>query len=311
MASPDKVRIREVGLREGFQILPKIVPTETKVKLLELLLDSGLREIEVTSFVRGDLVPQMADAEELGRIVDTSFAPRLPDLRFSALYLNPKGCERAFQFAAFRQEGWIPIATSETFLQRNNNLTFDQLMLLLPEWERVLALFGKRPHGLMVSTAFGCSYEGDTAKKNLISLLRKVTTSLSHPITEICLADTVGLGSPEVIRQAVRDVRSLLPGVEVSLHLHDTRGLGMANVYAGLCEGVKVFDSSFGGIGGCPFTKGAAGNIATEELVLLLDELGIESGVNSRKILETCRLFEQLVGESAQSRFYRSARESL
>lgn len=311
MASPDKVRIREVGLREGFQILPKIVPTETKVKLLELLVGSGLREIEVTSFVRGDLVPQMADAEELGRVVDTSLVKRLPDVRFSALYLNPKGCERAFKFSAFQHEGWIPVATSETFLQRNNNLNFDQLLALLPEWERVLSSFGKSPHGLMVSTAFGCNYEGDKAKKNLISLLRKVTTSLSHPITEICLADTVGLGSPEVIRQAVRDVRSLLPGVEVSLHLHDTRGLGMANVYAGLCEGVKIFDSSFGGVGGCPFTKGAAGNVATEELVLLLDELGIESGIDSQKILKTCKLFEQLVGVSVQSRYYRSMVSSL
>lgn len=311
MTFPDKVRVREVGLREGFQILPKPVATEIKVKILEALLASGLKEIEVTSFVRSDLVPQMADADELGQVVDSVLAPRYPDVHFNALYLNPKGCQRAFRFPVFQREGWIPIATSETFLQRNNNLTFDQLIALLPEWERVLASFGKRSHGLMVSTAFGCSYEGDKAKINLISVLRKVTTRLSHPITEICLADTVGLGSPASIRQAVRDVRSLLPGVEVSLHLHDTRGLGMANVYEGLCEGVKVFEASFGGVGGCPFTRGAAGNVATEELVLLLDELGIESGINSQKILEACKLFEQLVGVPVNSRYFRGMADKL
>lgn len=311
MTFPDKVRIREVGLREGFQIMPQPIATEIKVKLLEVLLASGLKEIEVTSFVRSDLVPQMADAEQLARSVDSDLAPRYPNVHFTALYLNPKGCQRAFKFPVLQREGWIPIATSETFLQRNSNVTFDQLISLLPEWERVLGSFGKKPHGLMVSTAFGCSYEGDQAKKNLISVLRKVTTHLSHPITEICLADTVGLGSPASIRQAVRDVRSLLPGVEVSLHLHDTRGLGMANVYEGLCEGVKVFESSFGGIGGCPFTRGAAGNVATEELVLLFDELGIESGVNSQKILEACKLFEQLVGVPVNSRYFRSMADKL
>jgi hydroxymethylglutaryl-CoA lyase len=293
------ILIREVGPREGFQSFEKIYPTEAKVRLIDELSGTGLRSLEVAAFVRADRVPQMADAEEIAkRIVRTE------EVAYSGLYLNPKGFVRAHQ-TGLVHEGWIPIAASEAFLKRNNNLTFDELYATLPKWEEEFARAGVPLHGLMVSAAFGSNDDGPYPPSRVTSAIREVLSRLSTTPREICLADTMGWGTPSQLIELVESVRSLSPA-EVSLHLHDTRGTGIANAWAGLQAGVKIFDASFGGVGGCPFVRGAAGNIATEELVFLAEANGYTTGIELESLLRAVSTLESVLAMTPPSRLYRA-----
>lgn len=294
MILPQKIKVREVGPREGFQIIKHPVDTAIKIELIELLSKTGLKEIEVTSFVRPDLMPQMADAAE----VVAKLNPR-PDLKYTALYLNQKGFELAEQSGKLSNSGWISAACSSTFLARNANTSIDKIISGLPDWKKAFDNAGKRLHGLTLSTAFGCAYEGPIGASEVVSVIGRLTsaaTSLGMDFQEICLADTVGMGNPKLVQETVMAVREKFPALYISLHLHDTRGCGLANALAGLEIGIDCFDSSIGGIGGCPFSPGAAGNISTEDFVYLCQSMGIDTGIDLPLLIGAARFLRDKAG---------------
>lgn len=287
MGIPKEIRIREVGPREGVQTSDVIVSTQDKLALIELLSQTGVKDIEITSLVRADKVPQMADAEEVIALYKDH-----PGIRYTALYLNKTGFERAEALGRVKNGCWLNIAVSETFLLKNNNVSIDDAIKKFPAWLESFKRAGKSLEGLMLSTAFVCSYEGKMSPDKVLALLTRVVDLCAEhkqPLKEVCLADTVGKANPEMVRDLVQGVRKKFPNLTISLHLHDTNHLGMANVYAGLLEGVAIFDGSVGGIGGCPFMKGAAGNVATEEIVYLCQEMGIQTGISLEKYLEAAK----------------------
>ena len=301
MKLPKAIRIREVGPREGFQIFPVFVETSLKVRLIDLLSESGLGEIEITSFVRPDLVPQMADAKDLVNAVKTN-----PKVRYSALYLNQKGFIAAEKTGRLQNQAWLNAACSETFLKKNSNNDLQSILDSIPSWLKLFSESKKDLHGLMLSTAFGCNYEGKIAAAQVCAVISKITKQLEDnqsSLKEVCLADTVGMANPLSIKETLAAVRTLLPDIYLSLHLHDTRGLGLANAYSALQEGIECFDTSIGGIGGCPFSKGSAGNIATEDFVYMCSEIGIDTGVKLDKLLEASALLNQEAGMKIYSRY--------
>jgi len=305
-ALPSSVLIREVGPREGFQILPRLFETQQKLKLIQALVDAGLSEIEVAAFVRPDRVPSMADAEAL-----VAGLPANTRTLFSALYLNVKGFQRAEASGALRNRGWLYSSPSESFLRSNNNTTIDEALAAVPMWCDEFRRVGKRVHGLMVSTAFGCGFEGAVkpdAVLRLVGRYRQALASVGEELAEICLADTVGVAHPNSVRACIQALRPL--GIPLSLHLHNTWGLGVTNVYAGLCEGVSIFETSIGGLGGCPFTPGASGNVATEDVVYLCHALGVSTGLDLEKLCSAAKLAESIVGTSVSSGVYNAWRLS-
>ena len=306
MSLPKKARIRELGPREGFQTLSQTVATEHKLNLIAALGKTGVKEIELTSFVRPDRVPQMADAEEV-----VSKFERVEGVRYSALYLNTHGLERAVASKRLDVEGWLYLAASESFLRKNNNCGIEDLLGQFPAWLTQFKHHKVRLQGLMLSCAFGCNYEGVVAPHKVQDLIGRVVElcrANGTELNEICLADTVGRGNPNSVRTLIELVRKRHPKMFISLHLHDTRGTGMANVYAGLLEGIDCFDASVGGLGGCPFAKGSAGNVCSEDVAYLFAELGIESGLNLAAYAEAAELAEKIVGHELPGRYYKSVR---
>ena len=304
MSFPSSIKIREVGPREGFQTSRKVIPTEKKLELISKLNETGVKFIEITSFVRPDKVPQMADASEVARLFE-----KRDGIAYSGLYLNQKGFEQAQKSGRLDNEAWLYTAGSATFLNKNSNTSYDQIRSELGDWLQMFAAAKVTPYKLMVSTAFACGYEGVIPLTKLVAAVDSVTDELKkhgHTFEEICLADTIGWATPEQVKSAVEEMRSRFKGSEISLHLHDTRGMGLANAYAGLQVGVTTFDSSVGGIGGCPFASGAAGNIATEELVYLCQELGIKTGIDIAKYVAAAKIAESILGEPLQGKLYRA-----
>jgi hydroxymethylglutaryl-CoA lyase len=305
-ALPSSVVIREVGPREGFQILPRSYETQQKLQLIQALVDAGLSEIEVTAFVRPDKVPSMSDAEAL-----VAGLPLGTATLFSALYLNVKGFQRAEATGALRNKAWLYTAPSDSFLRSNNNTTIDEGLAAVPEWCDQFHRSGKRVYGLMVSTAFGCGFEGSIKPDAVSELVRRyleVLAGLGEGLKEICLADTVGMAHPNSVRATVQALRPL--GIPISLHLHNTWGLGLTNVYAGLCEGVSIFETSIGGVGGCPFTPGASGNVATEDVAYLCHALGVLTSLDLDKLCRAAELAESIVGTTLTSGVYKAWRLS-
>ncbi len=301
-ALPARVLIREVGPREGFQILPTVIDTSCKRELIAALVEAGLSQIEVASFVRPDRVPQMADAEIL-----VNSLPRWPGVQLTGLYLNIAGFKRAQANGHLDLLGWLYTSPSDSFLRRNSNSSVESSLNSVPEWISAFRTAGKKVHGLMVSTAFGCEIEGAVSVSSVVSLVERFIAECAkhgEQLSEVCLADTVGRGQPTAVREAVRAVNAL--GVATSLHLHDTWGLGLTNAYAGMLEGVEIFESSVGGMGGCPFTPGAAGNVATEDLVYLCTSLGIETGVSLDRCCAAAVLAERIVGAVLPGRVYQA-----
>jgi hydroxymethylglutaryl-CoA lyase len=301
---PSQVLIREVGPREGFQIMTKVVETARKVELIAALVDAGLSHVEVTSFMRQDRVPQMADAESLVQSLVAKAG-----VHYTGLYLNIAGFKRAQATGRLDLPGWLYTSPSDSFLRRNNNSTIEKTLESVPEWVAAFREAGRGVHGLMVSTAFGCELEGSVSVSSVTTLVERFIAECDKQgehLKEVCLADTVGRGQPTAIREAVRLIRSL--GVVPSLHLHDTWGLGLTNAYAGLLEGVEIFEASVGGMGGCPFTPGAAGNVATEDLVYLCESLGIATGIDLERCCAAAVLAEKIVGSPLPGRVYRARR---
>ncbi|MDH7973638.1 hydroxymethylglutaryl-CoA lyase [Sphingomonas sp. AR_OL41] len=293
---PARVAIKEEGPREGFQIEKGAIPTAEKVRLVDALSDTGLDYIQVTSFVHPGKVPGVADAEA----VVAGITPRA-GVRYAGLWLNQQGLSRAIATGRLYLEGKLTLYASDAFLKRNQNRTREQQLAAQPQLLRMYQSHGIPVKTGFITAAFGCNFEGDVDPQRVVELvaeMREIARCAGEDLSLIGLGDTMAWANPERIRRVVGMVREANPDVELSLHLHDTRGLGLANAYAGLQMGVAHFDAAVAGLGGCPFAAhvGAAGNICTEDFVLMCEEMGIATGVDLERLAECARLAEAIVG---------------
>ncbi len=282
---PQRVSLHEVVLRDGIQNEPTIVPTDRKIELVNGLIRSGIGRIELSSFVNPRLVPQMADAEALwGRV------ERPRGVLFSALVLGEKSLERAVRCRV--PHVGIFVSASETHSLRNSNRTVAEATA-----EAIRLVDRAKSRGMEVRAgvmnAFGCAYEGPVPPEKVTWLVHEF---LNQSPDEICLADTSGMAHPVQVGYLLRRVRPVTGEVPLSLHLHNTRGLGLANLWEALRHGVTIFDTSLGGLGGCPFIPGAKGNIATEDTVHLLHHSKIETGIDLHRLVALSRDFEAFMG---------------
>jgi hydroxymethylglutaryl-CoA lyase len=292
---PKRIEINEEGPREGFQIETGNIPTARKVELIERLSTTGLKHIQTVSFVNPKAVPGMADAEAVIR----GFSPRT-GVTYSALWLNKRGFERALQFDKLFLTGTIAVSASEKFLQRNQNRSIAQQIEAETEMIDVYRRNKVPVDKAFVMAAFGCNFEGAIPIARVVELVDRlcaIAASRGERITRVGLGDTMGWANPESVKRLVGAVRERWPDLEILLHLHDTRGLGIANAYAALQLGVSHFDAAVAGLGGCPFAghQGAAGNVCTEDLVFLCEEMGIETGVDLDALIGCARLAEEIV----------------
>lgn len=294
---PSRVRLVEVGLRDGLQSIPVTVPTGRKVALVEALLGGGLRHLQVASFVNPTRVPQMADAEALS-VALRPLTAKYPDAVFSGLALNLRGVER---LAAARLESVdISLSASEPHSKRNAGMTIAEATEQITSSIKVALEFG-----LKVRAGVQCVFGSAPGEKIPVERVSDLASALLDAgATELALADSAGLADPLTLAHTLTEVRTATGQNEVTLHLHDTRGLGMANMVTALRLGVSSFDTAFGGLGGCPFIPGAAGNVGTEESVNLLDALGIETGVSLPGVMQASRFAEHWIGQPLPSRFY-------
>jgi hydroxymethylglutaryl-CoA lyase len=284
---PSSVRIREVGPRDGFQNEPEVIPTATKVELIELLAGCGLRRIEVTSFVRPDVIPQLADAAAVLESMS------LPDsVSVSVLIPNERGLSLALEHRSRFQEINGFLSASETHNAKNVGRTIAESLAGLGRTFSLARAEGLRCEGV-ISTSFGCPYEGRVAPERVLSIAAELVQAGA---AEIGFGDTTGMANPLQVREFFAQAQAELPGVELTAHFHNTRGQGLANVLAALEAGVSSFESSFGELGGCPVPAGATGNIATEDLVSMLDEMGVATGVDLTALIEAARAAQRALG---------------
>ena len=299
---PATVDIHEEGPREGFQIEPGPISTEDKIRVIEGLAQTGLKTIQICSFVNPKLVPGWADAEDVLTQVKT-----YSGVNYTALFFNARGLDRAMAFKdKLKISGSISLAASDAFSLKNLNRSHaDNLDAMRKQTE------AHQAHGVPVvrvgvMAAFGCNYQGDIAPAQVVRTIEDglaVAAEYNEKVEVLSLADTMGWANPMHIERTVGEVRSRWPDHKISLHLHDTRGLAVANAHAGLKLGVTRYDSTVGGLGGCPFAghKNAAGNISTEELVLLCEEMGVDTGVDIDALIEVGRMAESIVGHMLPS----------
>ena len=294
---PSTVEIHEEGPREGFQIEPGPISTVDKVKLIDALSKTGLKHIQACSFVNPRLVPGWADAEKVVENFDAH-----ENVEYTGLYFNGNGLDRALVFKdKLTISGSISLTASEGFTKKNLNRTHAENMAAMERHVMSHLELGIPVNRIGVMAAFGCNYQGDISPETVIKTLEdgmQIAAQTGAEITLFSLADTMGWAAPHRIERVVGEVRNIWPDMTISLHLHDTRGLAIANAYSALKMGVRQFDSTVGGLGGCPFAgqPKAAGNICTEELVLLCEELGIATGVDLDQLIEVGRLAEDIVG---------------
>jgi hydroxymethylglutaryl-CoA lyase len=290
----DTVRIREVGPRDGFQNEPETIPTERKVELIDALARTGLRRLEVTSFVRPDVIPQLADAADVLERVSIPAG-----VSVSVLIPNERGLERALEHRARFQEINVIVSASETHNRKNVNRSVAETLTGL---ERVLARAreaGLRCEGVL-STCFGCPYEGHVPPARVLDIAARLRDAGAQ---EIGFGDTTGMANPRQVAEFFALARGRLgaeeggdDAVELTAHFHNTRGAGLANALAALQAGVRSFESSFGEIGGCPVPPGATGNIATEDLVSMLHEMGFTTGIDLLALLACARRAQEVLG---------------
>ena len=284
---PRRVRIREVGPRDGFQNEPEVIATADKVRLIELLGRTGLERIEVTSFVRPDVVVQLSDAERVLAAV------RLPEhVAVSVLIPNERGLERALRHRDRFHEINGFLSASETHNRKNIGRSIEESLAGLTRTFARARQDGLRCEGV-ISTSFGCPYEGHVPVERVLAIAARLA---QDGAAEIGFGDTTGMANPLQVREFFAAARDALPGVELTAHFHNTRGQGLANVLAALEAGVESFESSFGELGGCPVPPGATGNIATEDLVSMLHEMGIETGVSLERLLEATHAVQSVLG---------------
>jgi hydroxymethylglutaryl-CoA lyase len=278
------IKIREVGPRDGFQNEPEIIPSDDKVRLVEMLARTGLRRLEVTSFVRPDVIPQLADGAEVLR------RARIPDdVSVTVLIPNERGLDNALLLRERFSEVNLFLSASETHNRKNVNRSIEESLSGLEGVVARARAEGLRCEGV-ISVAFGCPYEGDVPRERVFAIARRLVEAGCE---EIAFGDTTGMANPRQVREFFSEADL---GVELTAHFHNTRGQGLANVVAALDSGVRSFESSFGELGGCPVPKGATGNIASEDLVSMLHEMGYETGVDLERLLECAREVQRVLG---------------
>jgi len=293
---PGAVRIVEVGARDGLQNEKAIVPTATKIELIDRLSATGLRTIEATSFVSPKWVPQLADAAEVFASIE-----RKPGVAYPVLVPNLQGYERARAVGA--EEVAVFTAASEAFNRKNINASIDESIdRFLPVLERARA-DGVKVRGY-VSTVLGCPYQGDVPVDDVVRVAARMHALGCY---EISLGDTIGIGTPSKARAMLRAVAGVVPMSALAVHFHDTRGQALANILSCLEEGVAVVDSAVSGTGGCPYAKGATGNVATEDVVYMLEGMGIATGVELGKLIETGLWLSAQLGRETSSRVARAS----
>ncbi len=285
MSYPKSVILTEVGPRDGLQTVSAAISSERKIEIISRLVDAGLKQIQVTSFVHPKWVPQMADAEQV-----CAGLPEIDGVTYSGLVLNAKGVERAAATGLKRVEA--SISTSDTHSRKNANMGLDEAVEHLGTMVRLAQEAGMEARGGLQSV-WGCVYEGIPPEERIVDMAKTV---LDMGVVALSLADSTGMGNPVAIERLLEKILPLCDGVPVVLHLHDTRGLGLVNVIAAMEMGVNQFDTAFGGLGGCPFIEGATGNIATEDTANMLDVMRIESGVNIKKVASISKALEEAVG---------------
>lgn len=286
-ALPQSVRIREVGPRDGFQNEPEVIPTEDKVRLIAMLGAAGLRRIELTSFVRADVVPQLADA---GQVLDSY--ERLDGVDYSVLIPNEHGLERALAQRDRFDEISVFLSASETHNRRNVNRSIEESLSGL---ERVIERAGSeglRCEGV-IATSFGCPYEGEVPVERVFAIAERLAAA---GCAEVGFGDTTGMANPRQVGEFFAAAAERIGAAELTAHFHNTRGQGLANVHAALGAGIDSFESSFGELGGCPVPPGSTGNISTDDLVSMLEEMGIDTGVDLVTLLEATRAAQQQLG---------------
>ncbi|WCN09421.1 hydroxymethylglutaryl-CoA lyase [Marinomonas mediterranea] len=291
MSLPKSVKIVEVGPRDGLQNESQIISTETKVTLVKKLVESGLGYIETGSFVNPKWIPQMADSEQVFNGIE-----RQPNITYAALTPNLKGFQRAMDVKA--SEVAIFAAASEAFSKKNINCSIAESLqrfepLIAAAKEQKVAVRG------YVSCVLGCPYEGDIAPSKVADVTEQLLTMGCY---EVSLGDTIGVGTPAAVERLLDEVLINTPTDKLAMHMHDTYGQALANIYAALLRGISVVDASVAGLGGCPYAKGASGNVATEDVVYLLNGLGIEHKVNLGKLIEAGQFISSALGRNNASK---------
>ena len=290
---PRNVIFREEGAREGFQSESLVIPTEEKVRLVDALSTTGTTLMQVASFVHPKCVPQMADAEEVVKRMNI-----VPGVRYFGAYLNEHGLDRAIATGRLQQYGILTQYCSDAYATKNVNRTNAEILATFPRLCQRYKELGLDIYGSIIA-AFGSNYDGRIPVSRILEAVDEfVRLAAEQEIRyeRIVLADSFGWANPEQVKRVIGAVRERYPSMPVGLHLHDTRGTGMANFYAALTMGVSYFDTAIGGLGGSPFAKGAAGNIPTEDAAFLCEELGIHTGLDLDRLIECAKLAEEIVG---------------
>lgn len=297
MMRPRDVTIVEVGPRDGLQNEKAIVAADVKIGFVDRLTAAGHKVIEVSAFVSPKWVPQMGDAMEVLKGITQKSG-----VRYTALVPNRSGLDRAFEAGV--REIAIFAASSETFSRKNINQSIDESLVTYRQVTDAALQAGLRVRAYL-STAFGCPYEGAVRPERVVEITERLVDLGAF---EIAISDTIGIGHPGQVAQLLDTLLPRVPVDRLALHFHDTRGTALANVLAGLDHGITTFDSSAGGLGGCPYAPGAAGNLATEDLVYMLDGLGITTGVSLARVMDASRYIEPALGHPLPSRYLQAAR---
>ena len=292
---PSSIEVTEVGLRDGIQTEAEFIPTATKIRLLDALIDAGVRHFEATSFVSPRAVPQLKDAAEV-----LAGVKRHPGVILGVLTPNRKGIERAL--AADADEVAVFLSVSESHNQKNLNRSVARSLEDVREAAELVKGSGVRLKGA-IATAFGCPFEGDVSLDQIEMIAARFA---EYGYDSLTLGDTTGMATPPLVRATVQRLQSRVPGLKINLHFHNTRGIGLVNVMEGLALGITSFEASVAGIGGCPFAPGATGNICTEDTVHLMQQLGIETGIDLEKLSAVARDLEQVLGRPLPGQVMRS-----
>ncbi|MCY1023169.1 hydroxymethylglutaryl-CoA lyase [Pyxidicoccus sp. MSG2] len=293
---PKRVDVYEVGPRDGLQNELRTLPTRDKARLIDALVSAGEKRIEVTSFVSPKWIPQLADAEELLRLVG-----RREGVVFSALVPNLKGLERAKD--AGLEEAAVFISASEAHSKKNINKSIAEALAGAREVTAAALAAGMRVRGYL-STVWGCPYEGHVPVERVVDICRQLVDA---GLYQLSLGDTIGVGTPRQTEGILEALLKHIPVEKLALHMHDTRGTALANALVGLSAGVTTFDASIGGLGGCPYAPGAAGNLATEDAVFMLHGMGVETGINLDRLVEAGEIAQELIGRKLAGKYLQAA----
>jgi hydroxymethylglutaryl-CoA lyase len=293
---PPDVTLYEVGPRDGLQNESRMVPTDDKVRLVDALSQTGLRAIEITSFVNPKWIPQLADGGEVSRRI-----ARKPGVVYSALVPNRQGLDAAM--TAGMKEIAVFMSASETHNRKNINKTIAQTLAAFEETVPPALAAGLRVRAY-VSTVYGCPYEGAVDPAKALELCRALRALGCY---QVSLGDTIGVANPRQVRDVLSRVLAEIPAPEVAVHFHDTRGTALANILVSVEMGITTVDAALGGLGGCPYAPGASGNVATEDVVYMLEGMGVRTGIDLDKLVDCARLASTVVGHEVPSKYYRAA----